>query len=133
MVVVGCLDQLDWLADAAKTSPPPPGMCATGPQSADSPRAAGIERDDSAEAKLDKPQSLLAPSGGNLPRDMPLLAARLSISGGRYPLPEMTPQRRKAQALTALLDHIRGVATCQPILVLLEDLHWIDPTTNGSR
>jgi hypothetical protein len=57
----------------------------------------GSSRDDSAEAKLNKLQSLLAQSSGNLPRDMPLFAALLSISGGaRYPLPEMTPQRRKA-------------------------------------
>jgi predicted ATPase/class 3 adenylate cyclase len=93
-------------------------------------RAAGIERDDSAEAKLNKLKSLLAQSSGNLSRDMPLFAALLSISGGdRYPLPEMTPQRRKAQTLTALLDHMRQLATLQPILMLFEDLHWIDPTS----
>jgi class 3 adenylate cyclase len=93
-------------------------------------RAAGIERDDNAEAKLNKLQSLLAQSNGNLPRDMPLFAGLLSISGGdRYPLPETTPQRRKAQTLTALLDHTRRLATRQPILMLFEDLHWIDPTS----
>ena len=45
-------------------------------------RAAAIERDDSAEGKLDKLQSLVTQSSGNLAQDMPLLAALLSISGG---------------------------------------------------
>src|SRR5262249_56592976 len=68
-------------------------------------RAAGIERDDSAEVRLDKIKSLLEQSSGNLDQDMPLIAALLSISGGdRYPLPEMTPQRRKERTLAALLD-----------------------------
>jgi hypothetical protein len=44
-------------------------------------RAAGIERDDSAEVRLDKLKSLLAQSSGNLDQDMPLMAALLSIPG----------------------------------------------------
>jgi class 3 adenylate cyclase len=93
-------------------------------------RAAGIERDDSAVAKLDKLQSLLAQSSLNLAQDMPLFAALLSISGSdRFPLPEMTPQRRKARTLDALLDHMKRLAKHQPILMLFEDLHWIDPTS----
>jgi len=51
-------------------------------------RAASIERDDSAEAKLDKLETLLAQSSENPVGDMPLFAALLSIPGGdRYPLP----------------------------------------------
>jgi tetratricopeptide (TPR) repeat protein len=93
-------------------------------------RAAGIERDDSAEVKLDKLQSLLEQSSGNLPEDMPLIAALLSIPGGdRYPLPEMTPQRRKERTLAALLAQLRRLTTRQPILMVFEDLHWIDPTS----
>jgi class 3 adenylate cyclase len=93
-------------------------------------RAAGIERDESAEIKLEKLHTLLAQSNGNLPQDMPLFAALLSISGGdRYPLPEMSPQRRKERTLAALLDHVKRLATRHPILMLFEDLHWIDPTS----
>jgi class 3 adenylate cyclase/predicted ATPase len=93
-------------------------------------RAAGIERDDSADAKLDKLQSLLAQSSGNLPEDMPLVATLLSVpAGDRYPLPEMTPQRRKERTLVALFAQLKGLATRQPVLMLFEDLHWIDPTS----
>src|SRR5262249_45124368 len=71
-------------------------------------RATGIERDDSTEVKLDKLQSLLAQSSGNLSADMSLFAALLSIPGGdRYPMPEMTPHRRKELTLTVLLDQTK--------------------------
>jgi predicted ATPase len=93
-------------------------------------RAAEIERDDSAEVKLDKLQRLLAQSSGNLREDMPLFAALLSILGGeRFPLPQMTPQRRKERTLAALLDQLKRLAARQSVLVVYEDLHWIDPTS----
>jgi predicted ATPase len=93
-------------------------------------RAAGIERDDSAEAKLDKLQSLLAQSSGNLAEDMPLIAALLSIPGDdRYPSAEMSADRRKERTLAALLGQIRWLASRQPVLMVFEDLHWIDPTS----
>jgi predicted ATPase len=93
-------------------------------------RAAGIERDDNAEVRLGKIKSLLAQSSGDFDQDMPLVAALLSIPGGdRYRLPEMTPQRRKERTLAVLLDQLKRLAARQPILVVYEDLHWIDPTS----
>ena len=93
-------------------------------------RAAGIERDDSAEVKLDKLQSLLAQSSGNLAAGHAAVRGTAVHPGGdRYPLPEMTPQRRKERTLAALLDHMKRLATRQPMLMLFEDLHWIDPTS----
>jgi len=93
-------------------------------------RSAGIERDDSAEIKLDKLHALLAQSSDNLNEYMSLLAALLSIPAAkRYSLPEMTPQRRKERTLEALLDRIKRLAAHQPILMVFEDLHWIDPTS----
>jgi tetratricopeptide (TPR) repeat protein len=93
-------------------------------------RAAGIERDDSTEVRLGKIKSLLAQSSGNLDQDMPLISTLVSIPGGdRYPLPEMTPQRRKERTLAALLDQLKQLAARQPVLVVYEDLHWIDPTS----
>jgi len=93
-------------------------------------RATGIERDDGPETKLHKLLSLLAQSSTNLREELPLVAALLSIPGeDRYPLPEMTPQRRKERTLATLLDQLKQLATRQPVLVMYEDLHWIDPTS----
>jgi class 3 adenylate cyclase/predicted ATPase len=92
--------------------------------------AAGFERDDSTDVKLDKLQSLLAQSSSNPHENMPLFAALFSISGGdRYPVPELTSQRRKERTLAAIVDQLKGLAARQPILVVYEDLHWIDPTS----
>ena len=93
-------------------------------------RAAGFERDDSTDVKLDKLQSLLVQSRSNPRENMPLFAALLSIPGGdRYPPPELTSQRRKERTLTAMVSQLKGLAARQPALVVYEDLHWIDPTS----
>jgi predicted ATPase len=93
-------------------------------------RAASIERDDSAEAKLGKLETLLAQSSENLVEDMPLFAALLSIPGGdRYPLPNLTPQRFRERTLDALLGQLNKLAVQKPVLMVFEDLHLIDPTS----
>jgi class 3 adenylate cyclase/predicted ATPase len=93
-------------------------------------RAAGIEQDDAPETKLDKLEVLLRQSSENPTEDMPLFAALLSIPGGeRYPLPKVTPQRIKERTLGSLLAHLKQLAAHQPVLMVFEDLHWIDPTS----
>ena len=93
-------------------------------------RAAGIERGDTAEARLAKLEALLAPSSEMLSEDVPLFAALLSIPGGeRYPLPGSTPQELKSRNLAALIAYLKRLAARQPVLMVYEDLHWIDPTS----
>jgi tetratricopeptide (TPR) repeat protein len=93
-------------------------------------RAADIERSDSDERKLGKLEALLATSSGNSAEAMPMLATLLSIPGGeRYQLPDMSPQRRKERTFDALLHLLKQLASRQPILMVFEDLHWIDPTS----
>ena len=63
-------------------------------------RAAGIERDDAPETKLDKLEVLLRQSSENPAEDMPLFAALLSIPGGdRYPLPNVHASALKERTL----------------------------------
>jgi len=93
-------------------------------------RAAGIERDDAPDTKLDKLEVLLRQSSKNPEEDMPLFAALLSIpAGDRYPLPTFTPQRVKERTLGSLLAHLKQLAAQQPVLMVFEDMHWIDPTS----
>ena len=93
-------------------------------------RAADIERDESAETKLHKLETLLAQSSENLSEDVPLFAALLSIpESERYPLPNLTPQRLKERTLGALLGQLKRLAARTPVLMVFEDLHWIDPTS----
>jgi len=92
-------------------------------------RAAGLTRDDTPEEKLTKLEAVLAQSNAT-PEEIGFIAALLSIpNAARYPLPELSPQKRKEKTLTALLAHMERLAARQPVLVVYEDVHWIDPTT----
>jgi class 3 adenylate cyclase len=95
-------------------------------------RASGIERDDTDETKLHKLEALLAQSSTNLAGDVPLLAALLSLSHSKHVLPDVSPQRLKQLTLQVLLRQIAELAASQPVLIIFEDLHWIDPTTLAS-
>jgi predicted ATPase len=50
-------------------------------------------------------------------------------TNGRYQLQELSPQKRKEKTLAALLAQLDGLAGRQPVLIIFEDIHWIDPTS----
>jgi class 3 adenylate cyclase/tetratricopeptide (TPR) repeat protein len=91
-------------------------------------RAAGFVRDDGPETKLHKLATLLAPAAEA--GDISLLVELLSLPGGdRFAPLELSPQRKKERTFAALLRQLEGVARTQPVLMIFEDLHWIDPTS----
>ena len=47
---------------------------------------------------------------------------------GRIPSLQL-PQQVKANTLKALVDRVHSLGKRQPVLLLVEDAHWIDPTT----
>jgi len=92
-------------------------------------RSSRFERDDSPAQKRGKLQTLLAQSAADA-ESVAVLADLLSLPGDeRRALPELTPQKRKEKTLAALLAQLQGLAARQPVLVIFEDLHWIDPTS----
>ena len=91
-------------------------------------RAAGFARDDTTATKFDKLEALLG--DGAEPGDIALIAEMLSLSGGeRFPPLDLSPQRKKERTLAALLRQLQALARRQPVLMVFEDLHWIDPTS----
>jgi class 3 adenylate cyclase len=91
-------------------------------------RAAGFTRDDTNATKLDKLEALLG-DGAEL-GDISLLAEMLSLSGGeRFAPLDLSPQRKKERTLAALLRQLQALARREPVLMIFEDLHWIDPTS----
>ena len=92
-------------------------------------RAAGFAREDTVQAKLDKLDALLAKSF--TPRqDAALFAEMLSLPNDRrYPTLELTPQQRRQRTLEALNAQIEALAEQTPVLMIFEDVHWIDPTS----
>jgi class 3 adenylate cyclase/predicted ATPase len=91
-------------------------------------RAAGFVRDDEPDKKLDKLATLLGPAAEI--GDVSLLVELLSLpSRDRFAPLELSPQRKKESTFAALLRQLEGLARTQPVLMIFEDLHWIDPTS----
>src|SRR6516164_3109263 len=92
-------------------------------------RAAGFERTDSVTEKLSKLDALIAQSTADS-EHVAVLANLLALpTNGRYQLQELSPQKRKEKTLAALLAQLDGLAGRQPVLIIFEDIHWIDPTS----
>jgi class 3 adenylate cyclase/predicted ATPase len=92
-------------------------------------RAAGFARDDPPAAKLGRLEALLsgaAPAEEDVARISDLLSLPVSE---RHPLPNLSPQRKKERTLEALMRQLEGLARQQPVVMVFEDAHWIDPTS----
>lgn len=88
--------------------------------------AAHFAPDDALDIKLDRLVQLLGSGNSNVS----IFVSLLSIPPGpRCPETDMDPQLAKEKTFSALLDQLAGIASVQPVLILLEDAHWIDPTT----
>jgi predicted ATPase len=92
-------------------------------------RAAGFKRGDAPMAKESKLDSLLARSTAD-PEHVAVLANLLAVPiSDRYRLQELIPQKRKEKTLTTLLAQLDPLAAQQPVFIIFEDVHWIDPTS----
>jgi class 3 adenylate cyclase/predicted ATPase len=91
--------------------------------------AAGFARGDTGADKLGKLQPLLSGTATS-DEDKALLADLLSISTeGVLPGVNLSPHERKEQTFAALMRQVETLARAKPMLMLLEDAHWIDPSS----
>jgi class 3 adenylate cyclase/predicted ATPase len=90
----------------------------------------GFEREESPEQKLRKLEGFLVQYGLLLTEAVPLFATLLSLplTAAYAPL-TMSPEQQKQKTLQALLTILLRIAAQQPLLFVMEDLHWVDPTT----
>jgi predicted ATPase/class 3 adenylate cyclase len=92
-------------------------------------RASGFARDDPPAAKLDKLETLLA-AAVPAKDDVAVLSDLMSLpASDRHPLPNLSPLRKKEETLEALIRQLEGLARQQPVVMVFEDAHWIDPTS----
>ena len=89
-----------------------------------------FDREHTPPQKLSKLEGFLVQYGLPLAEAVPLFAALLSL-----PLPAdyapltISPEQQKQQTLHALLTILLRIAAQQPVLFVMEDLHWVDPST----
>jgi class 3 adenylate cyclase len=92
--------------------------------------AGGFASGESAAARLGKLEAMIARSALDAREVAPLLASLLSIPvEGRYPQVEMAPSEQKERTIAALIALFAGLTKDGPVLALLEDAHWIDPSS----
>ncbi len=87
-------------------------------------------RDDGPAQKLDKLEAALENIGLAVAETAPLFASLHSIpADGRYPPLELAPEQLKARTLEAIVSVFQAMAAQAPVLIVLEDAHWIDPSS----
>ena len=92
--------------------------------------AAGFVSGEPSSARLDKLEAMIARSGLDAKEIAPFIAALLSIPfEGRYSPLEMAPSEQKERTIAALIDLFAGLTRDAPVPAVLEDAHWIDPTS----
>lgn len=92
--------------------------------------AAGIAQGEAAGAKLAKLEKLLRMATPDIDEVAPLIAALLSIPfDERYDALEIPASQQRIATLRALQEQLFALAQKEPVLFVLEDAHWIDPTT----
>jgi len=89
------------------------------------------QHDETPDEKLSKLEQALRQYRMPLEESVPLFAPLLSlpIPEDRYPALNLSPQRQRQKTLETLVAILQELAEQQPVLFIVEDLHWTDPTT----
>jgi class 3 adenylate cyclase/predicted ATPase len=89
-----------------------------------------FEREESPQQKLHKLEGFLVQYGLPLAEAVPLFAALLSLPlAAEYTPLHVPPAQQKQRTLQTLLTILLRIAAQQPVLFVMEDLHWVDPST----
>jgi class 3 adenylate cyclase len=84
--------------------------------------------EDTVQTKLDKLESLLRTT---CERDkaLSLIGSLLSLPTDRYRQLALSPEERKVATINALVRELEALSDDAPVLILFEDVHWIDPSS----
>lgn len=92
-------------------------------------RAARFAHDDALETKLDKLDTVLAQTSTSL-EDTALFADMLSLpKDGRYAALDIPSEQHRQRTFEALGSQVEALSRSTPVLMIVEDAHWTDPTS----
>ncbi len=93
-------------------------------------QAAGLTSEDTIPMQRQKLVTLMANNGLDDRVTGALFADLLSIQGNEQDQPtNVSPDKRKEMTLEALVRYLQRLADRSPVLLIVEDAHWLDPTT----
>jgi class 3 adenylate cyclase/tetratricopeptide (TPR) repeat protein len=83
-----------------------------------------------ADERLERLEQALASARLKPNEAVPLIADLLQLPvGGRYPVLTLTSEQKRRRLLATLAGWVFGAARLQPLVMVVEDLHWLDPST----
>jgi len=90
-----------------------------------------LRRDNAPEVNIGKIEAALRPTGITLDEAVPLVASLLSVPvPDRYPsLQHLSAEAQRRKTLEALAAWLFAISEEHPVVMLIEDLHWIDPSS----
>ena len=86
----------------------------------------GISSDDDERKRREKINGKVVTLDRSLEDALPYLYELLGLSDKNGPLAEMEPQTRKRRSLDAIKRILLRESLNQPLIVIFEDLHWVD-------
>jgi predicted ATPase len=89
-----------------------------------------FQAEETPNEKLAKLEQMLSQYRLPLEESVQLFAPLLSLSipEDTYPPLQLSPQRQRQKVLEAIVTILQELAVHHPVLFILEDLHWTDPT-----
>ena len=93
-------------------------------------QALGWQGKESAEERIDQLQRALRFSELDPSEMLPLVAELLKLPLPAYAGHQLAPEEARRRLLTGLTSWILKLAERQPLILAVEDLHWVDPSTN---
>ncbi len=89
-----------------------------------------LRPEQSLDTSLDRLEALLDQAGGDTHAEAPVIAALVGLDGSaRYGPLQLSAQELRSRTLETLVGQVLRLASRQPVLMIVEDTHWIDPTT----
>ena len=91
---------------------------------------AGIVRGDTPAENFARLRAWLARESNDTDTNAALFAALLSVPApSRDQLSDLTPGAMRTKTLDLIEAHLLGLQRSDPVLLVIEDVHWIDPTS----
>lgn len=90
----------------------------------------GPHGEETPEARVGRLERLLEPTGMNLSEAVPLFADLLNLPApAAYPPMSLPPDQKRRRLLAALVGWVFNARPDRPRILVIEDLHWVDPST----
>jgi class 3 adenylate cyclase/predicted ATPase len=85
--------------------------------------------EDAPAVRLRKLEAHLAEQAAAMPELVPLVASLLGLPVAHGSLAAMPAERQRAKTIEGLIAAVLAMAAAHPVLLIVEDLHWVDPST----